>query len=98
MKDIAKPLKWENNEDKSNDVSNKQVAPMGILGLEYRLCLMDDEWLWYVYSKSEAKGFSPFNSNATEQEAKQSCQKHYEELVLSMLSPEAVGLLLKHDF
>jgi hypothetical protein len=98
MNNIVKSLRWENNEDQSNDVSNKQTAQMGILGLEYRLCLMDDEWLWYVYSKNEAKGFSPFSCNTTEQEAKESCQKHYEDLVLSMLSTEATGLLLKHDF
>jgi hypothetical protein len=40
----------------------------------------------------ESKDFS------TIEEAKAACEKHYEEFVLSLLSPEATGLLLKHDF
>ena len=35
---------------------------------------------------------------ATLEEAMAACRKHYDNLVLSMLSPEAVQLLLKHDF
>ena len=98
MNNFVKPLEWE---EKNSNLSLWEAALPGIVLYRYKahrfaggkfVCrLQIDVYLTYT-SVWESKDFS------TIEEAKAACEKHYEEFVLSLLSPEAVQLLLKHDF
>lgn len=97
MKDIVKPLQWEEINKKYSLWTAKFP---GIPFFSYKTLWFMDEFrccfehsFYDVNSKLwEEMGFS------TIEEAKAACEKHYEEFVLSLLSEEATQTLLKNDF
>jgi len=98
MKDIAKPLEWE---EKNSNLSFWEAAFPGIVLYRYKahrfvnykfICRLQIDVFGTSTNAWEGRDFS------TIEEAKAACEKHYQEFVLSLLSPEAIQLLLKHDF
>ena len=92
MKNLAKPLKWDQGADKNTELAYAHEDKALYLAYE------DKRNLPYFNAKLEIEGNVVWQRTRFKSidDAKAACQKHYSESLWDNLSPESRAILEKH--